>query len=111
MSIDGINITEAIANAKEAIESDNSLSPSTRAVIEVLLLVVTLLSNRIGVNSKNSSKPPSSDPNREKKSRGKSNKPPGGQKGHLGNTLEPFENPDNTNVLRLKKGRKINGAD
>ena len=111
MSIDGINITEAIANAKAAIESDNSLSPSTRAVIEVLLLVVTLLSNRIGVNSKNSSKPPSSDPNREKKSRGKSNKPPGGQKGHLGTTLEPFENPDNTNVLRLKKGRKINGAD
>lgn len=115
MSIDGINITEAIANAKAAIESDTSLSSSTRAVIEVLLLVVTLLSNRIGTNSKNSSKPPSSDPNREKKSRGKNNKPPGGQKGHAGTTLEPFENPDNTNILKLNiktlpKGKYVSGG-
>jgi len=103
VSIDGINITEAIANAKAAIDSDKTLSPGTRSVIEVLLLVVTLLSNRIGVNSNNSSKPPSSDPNREKKTRKKSNKPQGGQEGHAGSTLEQVENPDQTNELKLNR--------
>ncbi|PCK07881.1 MAG: IS66 family transposase, partial [Alteromonadaceae bacterium] len=103
VSIDGINITEAIANAKAAIDSDKTLSPGTRSVIEVLLLVVTLLSNRMGVNSKNSSKPPSSDPNREKKTRKKSNKPQGGQEGHAGSTLEQVENPDQTNELKLNR--------
>ena len=53
-------------------------------------------------NSRNSSKPPSSDqhnprrPGKEKKkaSKGKEGRKPGGQKGHKGSTLEKAENPD-----------------
>ena len=41
-----------------ALEKD--LSPTLRSLIEILILVVKLLSNRVGLNSKNSSKPPAS---------------------------------------------------
>jgi transposase len=37
--------------------------------MEVLFLVIKLLMNRFNLNSKNSSKPPSEDPNRKKKSK------------------------------------------
>ena len=55
-----------------ALEKD--LSPTLKSLIEILILVVKLLSNRVGLNSKNSSKPPASDPNRLKTSRKKSDK-------------------------------------
>lgn len=48
-------------------------------------------------NSKNSSKPPSSDfpkPAKTSSLRKKSGKKPGGQKGHIGNTLKIVSNPD-----------------
>jgi transposase len=62
--------------------------------LNVLLLIVKLLVERLGLNSSNSSIPPSQDPNRKKKPNGKSKKKPGGQKGHKGHILEKVENPD-----------------
>jgi transposase len=59
------------------------------------------LERRLGLNSSNSGKPPSSDglkkpPRRArtKSLRGPSNKPSGGQKGHQGSTLEQVAAPD-----------------
>ena len=55
------------------------------------------LKDQISKNSRNSSKPPSSDGYDKpapKSRRTKSNKKSGGQKGHEGNTLEREENPD-----------------
>ena len=55
------------------------------------------LERRLGLNSKNSSKPPSSDgvrkESRTKSERGKSGKNSGGQRGHTGNTLEMSKTP------------------
>lgn len=55
------------------------------------------LKSRLSKNSRNSSKPPSSDgydKPKPKSRRGKSGKRSGGQKGHNGNTLKQVEHPD-----------------
>ena len=84
-----------------ALEKD--LSPTLRSLIEILILVVKLLSNRVGLNSKNSSKPPASDPNRLKTSRKKSDKKPGGQRGHTGTTLKQIDEPDEIEVINIDR--------
>jgi transposase len=59
---------------------------------------ITELERRLGLNSTNSSKPPSSDGLKKQKrtssSRKKGQRPSGGQKGHKGSTLEQVETPD-----------------
>ena len=73
---------------------------------------MTLLLKRITLNSQNSSKAPSTDPNRKKsRKKGKSDRKPGGQKGHNGTTLQKVEDPDEVKVLAidrrtLPKGRQ-----
>ncbi len=58
---------------------------------------ITELEARFNQTSKNSSKPPSSDVFVSQKSqRKKGNRPAGGQKGHVGRTLEMVDNPDKT---------------
>ncbi|UQG58667.1 transposase [Marinobacter sp. M3C] len=69
MKIENIDVDSAIGSVKKLLEKERDLSPSLKAALEVLLLLVAMLLNRTTLNSKNSSKPPSSDPNREKSSR------------------------------------------
>ena len=68
------------------------------AFILSLLARIEASEQRLGMNSTNSSKPPSSDglakPNMPKSLREKTGRKPGGQEGHMGTTLEPKENPD-----------------
>jgi hypothetical protein len=56
------------------------------------------MESRLNQNSRNSSKPPSTDFFKEKPNpkslRKKSGKKPGGQSGHPGTTLEMTDNPD-----------------
>ncbi len=59
------------------------------------------LERQINQNSKNSSRPPSTDGfKRVTKKREKGKNPPGGQKGHKGHTLEFTQNPDFIEVHR-----------
>jgi transposase len=81
MKVSGIDIESNINNIKVQIEAGNTLSPSMRIAMDLLLLIVTLLCQRIGLNNHNSSIPPSSDKNRKKNSKGNSTKKSGGQKG------------------------------
>lgn len=103
MTIQGINVEQALENAKKAIDQDTSLSASTRAVFEVLIVLITALLGRAQRNSRNSHTPPSADPNRPKSSRSLSNKPRGGQPGHVGTTLEPVEIPDEIQPLSIDR--------
>ena len=45
MTIGGINVEQSIKNARRVIETDKTLSASTRTVFEVLLLVIGLFSD------------------------------------------------------------------
>jgi transposase len=40
-------------------------------MFEMLLMIISLLAGKLGLNSQNSSKPPSTDPNRKKRSEAK----------------------------------------
>jgi transposase len=116
LKIEDIDVDSAIDSAKTLLRKERDLSPALRSALEVLLLLVTLLLNRITLNSQNSSKPPSADPNREKsRKKAKSDRKPGGQKGHNGTTLQKVEDPDEVKVLEidrrtLPKGRPYREA-
>ena len=94
MKIESIEVEKALDKARDLIEQEEGLSSSLRAALEVLLLLVKVLLDRKTLNSQNSSKPPSSDPNRLKHTRKKSSKSTGAQTGHVGKTLEKADNPD-----------------
>ena len=104
MKIEDIDVDAAIHSVKELLKQESDLSPALKSALEVLLVLVTLLLNRLTLNSRNSSKPPSTDPNREKLGRqGKSERKPGGQKGHNGTTLEPVEDVDEVAEIKIDR--------
>lgn len=103
MTINKVNVEEVIERVKVQVATEKDLSPAIKASLELLLLIVTLLANRLGLNSKNSSKPPSADPNREKKSRSVGNRKPGGQPGHQGSTLKQVDEPDEVKVIKVNR--------
>jgi len=111
MKIEAINVEETIENTKRLLDEDPSVSPALKSSINLLLVLVTLLQNKLGLNSRNSSKPPSTDPNRKKKKKNDSSeKKPGGQKGHNGTTLKKFTDPDVIEKIPVDKTTLPEGA-
>jgi transposase len=94
MTVDNINVDETVKKVVALIEQEKNLSPALRGSLEVLILLVSILVNRLGLNSRNSSKPPVTDPHREKKPRAANGRKPGGQPGHAGKTLKQVADPD-----------------
>ena len=79
-------------------EIQELLASKDRRIAELEALVAELL-RRLGLDSTNSSKPPSSDglkkkPRAPRSLRGKSGKTSGGQEGHAGDTLRQVAQPD-----------------
>jgi len=73
------------------------LVESLMATVSELIERVKILEDQVNKNSRNSSKPPSTDGfNKPKSQRQKSGKPAGGQNGHPGHTLKMVANPDHT---------------
>src|SRR3954467_9173688 len=90
----------ALAEENARLRAENAALQET---IAVLLERVAEWGRRLGLNSSNSGKPPSSDglhkPKREPRTRSlreRSGKPPGGQKSHKGETLRQGDAPDHT---------------
>lgn len=103
MKINPLDVEKSLNNAHKLIEQERGMSSALRAALEVLLLLVGVLLNRTTLNSKNSSKPPSSDPNRLKSTRKKSDKPAGAQTGHIGKTLKKVDNPDEIKFISVDR--------
>lgn len=100
MTFENINVEQAIESVQEQMKADKSLSPALANSINLLILLIKILISRLGLNSSNSSLPPSTNNPRKlrgkdkKKRKKKSVKNVGGQNGHEGTTLEQFEDPD-----------------
>ena len=99
MVLDNIDVTAAVAEAEKALANDPSINASTRSLMSLLLLIIKLFIARSSKSSRNSSIPPSQDPNRERQRKTTGKRKPGGQPGRVGTTLEPVENPDEIRVL------------
>ncbi len=116
MTIDNIDIDATLSDLERLLNEDKNISPALKSTITVLMLVVQLLANKLGLNSRNSSKPPSSDLNRKKDTvANKSGKKSGGQVGRNGTTLKQTQEPDEVKVLTLDrrtlpKGHYIEGG-
>jgi transposase len=91
-------IDAAYEQGKAAVQA---LFEQQAALIRALEARIQALEDQIGKNSRNSSKPPSSDGLKKpkpKSRRQKSGKPSGGQKGHVGYRLEPVAQPQHTEI-------------
>jgi transposase len=100
-----VKVSEAIDSARKSLEKEEHVSASLKSAVTGLIDLVVVLSNHLGVNSSNSSKPPSQDPNREKKTRqarGHRRKP-GGQKGHKGSHLKQVEKPTSVEDIEIDR--------
>lgn len=106
MSIGKTNVTAALERAEQLLQQDKSASPQMRAMFDLLILIINLLLSKLGLNSTNSSIPPSQDPHRQRGSkrsaRGEKRKP-GGQHGHEGVTLQREPDPDQIEPIAVDR--------
>jgi len=70
VTLDRISITKTIANVEQLLKDDPALSPALNAAIQMLIMAVQLLADRAKLDSRNSSKPPATDPHRARILRG-----------------------------------------
>jgi transposase len=103
MTLDGISVQEAIDLAKKVVDEIEA-SDEQRLALETLIVLASIMKDRIGLNSTNSGKPPSTDETKgeeEKPDKPRSSgKPAGGQKDHKGTQLEFVDDPDE--IIELK---------
>lgn len=100
-----IRVSKVIDKARKCLDEEEDVSPSFKAAFSDLFEVVSFLTNRLGLNSSNSSKPPSQDPNRPRritKARGQKRKP-GGQKGHKGSCLKQVDSPTESEDILIDR--------
>jgi transposase len=97
-------VDATVKKVQQLLAQEANLSPALRSTLEVLILVVQLLVNRLSLNSRNSSQPPSKDrfPARDKASKDGANKP-GGQPGRVGTTLIQIADPDEVKFLEVDR--------
>ena len=100
-----IDVKSTIETARISLEKEKNLAPEFVHKIHNLIQAAQMLLDQVSINSQNSSKPPSADPNRKKPSRSKNdtNRKPGGQLGHEGKQLKPVDNPDSIEALLIDR--------
>lgn len=110
MTLDRISINKTIANVEQLLKDDTTLTPALHAAIQMLILAVQLLADRAKLDSRNSSKPPATDPHRARKTVKPSGRKAGGQIAHIGSNLAQIDKPDVIHTLTLDKRRLPKGT-
>ena len=59
MTVDNIDVEATVRKVRELLTQETNISPALKTVLEVLLVLVIAMLNRLTLNSKNSSTPPS----------------------------------------------------
>ncbi|MFT5082999.1 MAG: transposase [Lentisphaeria bacterium] len=103
LTLDTIDIDATLSEVVRLFKEDTTISPALKSLVSILIAVIKLLTNRIGLNSRNSSKPPSSDVNPKKQERKKFQKKNGGQLVHVGTTLIQIEGPDDIELVQIDR--------
>lgn len=105
MTVGKINVTQTLAEVEDLLRNDRSISAAARAMFQLLVTIIDLLVAKLGLNSSNSSIPPSQDPHRNRgaKPKSKAKRKPGGQNGHPGTTLEPVADPDHVEPISVDR--------
>jgi len=99
-----IAVNKAIENAENLLHKEENLSPAVKSAMELILVLVKILLERLNLNSNNSSKPPSSDKTRARGTKNqKGLKKKGGQLGHQGARLNKFDSPDKVELINIDK--------
>ena len=109
MTVEKINIAKTLKNVESLMESEKNSSPQMRAMMKMLVVIITLLAAKLGLNSKNSSTPPSKDPNRPKNKANGNGRKPGGQNGHAGSTIEKEQKPDRIEIINVDRSSLPHG--
>ena len=61
MTVDHINVEATIKKVQQLIADEEHLSSALRATLEVMIMLIQIMANRLSLTSRNSSKPPSTD--------------------------------------------------
>ena len=97
------SLNQTIAHVEQLLNDDPHTSVAIKSAVALLIVVVKLMADHLGLDSQNSSKPPSTDPNRERKARTASDKKIGGQLNHKGSTLTVCEAPDEIKHIAIDR--------
>jgi transposase len=105
LTVDHIDVEATIKTVQQLLAEETHLSPALRSILEVMILLVKIMANRLTLNSRNSSKPPSTDrfANSKKTTKDGSGKKSGGQPGRIGTTLEKIDAPDVVKPLKVDR--------
>lgn len=84
LTVDDIDVEAAVRKVQELLAQEQNVPPALHSTLDELVAGCSITSDRLGLNSRNSSKPPSSDHNRPRdKSSQASSRKPGGQPGRV----------------------------
>jgi transposase len=97
------SLNQTIAHLEQLLKDDPHTSAAIKSAVALLIVIVKLMASHLGLDSHNSSKPPSTDPNRERKVRAPSDKKMGGQPNHKGSTLTLCEDPDEIKHIAIDR--------
>lgn len=108
MTVKDIDVNETIASARSMLKKYESIAPEFKAMVELLILVITLMAGKLQTNSGNSSIPSSKNPldakkRNKSKAKGVKSRSSGAQVGHKGANLKPVHSPDKIEEILIDR--------